>query len=48
MRHEVFDEGECSLAPVLYELAQKSKTAGFSISHMLREFANKEIWLKEK
>ena len=41
MRHEVFDEEECSIAPVLYELAQKSPATGHTVAQMLREFANK-------
>ena len=41
MRHEVFDEENCSIAPMLYDLATKSTFSGASVAQMLREFANK-------
>ena len=43
LRHEVFDESGTSIAPVLFDLAEKAKPdSGHSVSQMLREFANKE------
>ena len=42
LRNEIFDEEGKSIAPILFELAEKCPATAFSMTQMIKEFADKD------
>ena len=45
LRNEIYDKEGKSIAPVLFDLAEKCPATGFSMIQMIREFSDKESFV---